>query len=502
MSPQVSPLPGAILPRRARIILEPALAIALCLVWVLSGCGGSESMTGPTTGSIKVTTSTTGASLDPDGYTVTIDSSAAHAIADNGTLSISQISPGNHQVTLAGLAGNCVVAGQDPRTVPVTAGDTTTTAFALTCAAPGAIHITTSTSGTSLDADGYSINVDSVATYPIGVNDTLTVAALPGDHQVILTDVAANCQVSGAVTQLVTVASGATTPAAFTVTCATPPTTAGTIVFSSRQNGDYDVYTMKADGTAVTNLTNTVRNADAGPQWSADGTKIAFYTNNDVTGATVIYYMNANGSGLRRVTTDTTIDYEPTWAPDGSKMAFTDYTNHHIVVIDSSGANRTQITSGAFQDEGPAWSPDGSKIAFSTNRDGNYEIYVMNADGSNPVRLTNDSVGGASDFAPDWSPDGSKIVFQSDRTAPLFEIYVINSNGTGLTRLTKQGEDDINPTWSPDGSAIVFARGNGSPSIGNALYNVYVMNADGTVQIPLTHSMLPGEVNNEPDWKP
>jgi Tol biopolymer transport system component len=131
----------------------------------------------------------------------------------------------------------------------------------------------------------------------------------------------------------------------------------------------------------------------------------------------------------------------------------------------------------------PNWSPDGTKIVFWSTSGGNSDIYVINANGTNRVRLTTHA---ARDDVPNWSPDGTRIAFMSERAGNP-EIYVMNANGSGVVRLTNHALADRYPVWSPTGSEIAFNRGN----------NIYVMNADGTNVRQVTSS---GD-NYYPDWR-
>ena len=126
--------------------------------------------------------------------------------------------------------------------------------------------------------------------------------------------------------------------------------------------------------------------------------------------------------------------------------------NYDLFVMDADGANPINLTNEPSFDYYAAWSPDGTKIAFSSDRDGNIEIYVMNADGSNPIRLTTDP---ADDLVPRWSPDGTKFAFYSNRDGN-YEIYVMDADGSNQTRLTNTPADEFDPAWSPDGGQIVF----------------------------------------------
>jgi len=179
------------------------------------------------------------------------------------------------------------------------------------------------------------------------------------------------------------------------------------------------------------------------------------------------------------------------------KIAFTSYrnggNNAEIYVINADGTDETRLTNNPSIDYQPTWSPDGSKIAFSSNRDGNTEIYVMNADGTGQTRLTYDS---SHDYYPAWSPDGSKIVFSHFVNDYSYEIYVMNADGTGQTRLTNNPSIDYQPTWSPDGSKIAFSSNRDGDT------EIYVMNADGTGQTRLTDTVSENHGGECPTWSP
>jgi hypothetical protein len=266
------------------------------------------------------------------------------------------------------------------------------------------------------------------------------------------------------------------------------PAARGRIAFASDRDGNFEIYVMNADGSGVTRLTNNPAD-DRFPSWSPDGKRIAFTSDRD--GNREIYVMNADGSGVTRLTNSPAPDGVPSWSPDGKRIAFDSERdgNREIYVMNADGSGVTRLTNNPSIDGGPSWSPDGRRIAFASDRDGNFEIYVMNADGSGVTRLTNSP---GDDWTPSWSPDGRRIAFTSNRDGGWYnwEIYVINVDGSGETNLTNESYLQVWPSWSPDGRRIAFA----SNRYG---WEIYVMNADGSGVTRLTSN--PGQ---DPSWSP
>ena len=161
-----------------------------------------------------------------------------------------------------------------------------------------------------------------------------------------------------------------------------------------------------------------------------------------------------------------------------------------IWLVNADGSNPRQLTENTVMDGSPAWSPDGSRIVFVSNRDGNNEIYSMKADGSEVRRLTNTP--DASESFPAWSPDGLSISFDANHSSN-WDIYVMSSDGSNLRRLTDHPGEDWLSSWSPDGQQIAFE----SKRDGN--YEIYVMNADGSDQRRLTQNTIH---DGAPKWSP
>ena len=229
-----------------------------------------------------------------------------------------------------------------------------------------------------------------------------------------------------------------------------------------------------------------------------------------------IYTVNPDGSSPIQLTDDQghtnnpngpSYDFDQAWSPDGNKLAFTsnrDGDSFEIYTMNADGSDVQRLTNDSIDEGQPAWSPDGTRIAFTRGsgcvivvkpqlRPAADDpclpyIYVMNSDGSNPVELS--TAGG--DSGPVWSPDGSKIAFTNFvQNVPYSdEIYVMNADGSGRVRLTTNTAVDYVSSWSPDGSKLAFASNRDIPPKVAYRFQLYTMNADGSNQTRLTNDLF------------
>jgi len=227
------------------------------------------------------------------------------------------------------------------------------------------------------------------------------------------------------------------------------------IAFTSTRDGHNNIYVMNADGTGVTQLTTSTRTfGSQAPAWC--GTKIAYMSDDYIEAFPDIYVMNDDGTGQTRLTTDNAaFDEFPTWSPDCARIAYSidpDGTAASISVMNADGTGVTGLVTGPGHNKHPAWSPDGTRIAFVSDRDdvGNStEIYVTNADGTLPTRVTTNSAFHLYDF-PAWSSDEAQLAFQASAVATP-GIYVMNADGSGVTLFADSAAN--RPAWFGPGSS-------------------------------------------------
>ena len=239
-----------------------------------------------------------------------------------------------------------------------------------------------------------------------------------------------------------------------------------------------EIYTQNLDGTNRVRLTTQNQN-DLSPSFDRAGTQIVWESNR-FNNRYEIYKMNANGSGTTRLTNIAGNNQEPAFSPDGSRIAFdsSQTGKRNIFIMNADGTNQTQVTFLTLNFNfamNSSFNHNGTRITFESQRGNvnisNWDVYSINADGSNEIRLTTAT---GKDQFPSYSPDGSKFVFVSFRNGDSLggEIYIMNADGSNQTRLTNNTSADIEPTFTPDGSHIVYTNA------GNA--SLMIMRTNGT----------------------
>ena len=458
--------------------------IPAALITGLLACNG-DNITTPTTGTLRVTTTTVGVDRDVAGYTLQVDAEAFGPVGSSSAVLVPELASGEHSVSLGDIEANCRVNGENPRNVLLEAGDTAAVEFNLSCGpATGQIRISTATSGTFPDPDGYTFTVDGVGSGSIGATAEVKVSGAGTTGRLVeLGGVAANCVVTGENPTNVEVFPGVTSAVAFSVDCSRAPA----IAFVT----NFGISLVNPDGTSLTR----VWGSGEFPRWSPDRSRIAFQGNGD------LYTVRPDGTGLIRLTTGLWIISEFGWSPDGTSLVARGYDCRytppecgllsHVWVIPADGGGARSLVAGS----NASLSPDGRTLAFGTNWDGaslyTQDISLVEADGSGTPRLLAQGA-----FQPQWSPDGTRIAFIRESPAGLLEIWLMNPDGRGQVNLTQGRGYDHQMAWSPDGSRLVFttiASGDqGNSAIG-------VMNADGTGRVMLTDGA--SDARN-PVWSP
>ncbi|MGH7558418.1 MAG: TolB family protein [Gemmatimonadota bacterium] len=225
-----------------------------------------------------------------------------------------------------------------------------------------------------------------------------------------------------------------------------PNTFAGKVLFLRGPSGG--LMAMNSNGSEVVSLGVRASQPDVAP----DGRRVAYERDG------VIFVFDL-GTGAERPVSSNGLSIGPSWSPDGNQILFWSGRTgqNEVWVMDADGSNPTRLTDGGGENLEGDWSPDGSRIVFRRNTGDGGDLWVMNADGSNPEPLFGLP---GQDANAQWSPDGSKIAFDhvgaEPSGAPNVDVFVIDADGSNLVRLTSDPAEDWAPNWSPDGSRIAF----------------------------------------------
>jgi TolB protein len=285
------------------------------------------------------------------------------------------------------------------------------------------------------------------------------------------------------------------------------PGTNGRIVFGNFDGNDSELWTMSPDGAGRTRITDTAGEISTQPAFSPDGEKILFFRNSG-GGNFGLYTMSAGG-GNEQLIPNTDNAADGAWAPDGERIVFTRLTGpSDIFSMNLDGTASTNLTPNTTnsEDRHPDWSPLGDRIAYA-----NGDIWVMDANGSNKVNLTNSP--STFEDNPDWSPDGQRIIFdaESQASGPASgfignrDVAVMDADGTDVVKLTNDPEtDQYDPVFSPNGQQVAYtqrpasaASPGGIGTAGFGVTGIIVALADGDG----AHLISPASPNDvSADW--
>ncbi|HKV76073.1 MAG TPA: Ig-like domain-containing protein [Gemmatimonadales bacterium] len=441
------------------------------------------------TSALKVVVVTTGSQPDADGYTFYLNT-LSYPLASNDSIRFAPMPSGNQQLRLEGIAANCTLAGDNPRTVSLTLNTETRAVLSVTCTTvTGPLQVVVHTTGRNLDADGYTVAIDGGTAVPVGVNDSITFPGVTqGAHSIAAAGAASNCAFTSQVP--VTIGYPATTRIVVEARCL--GSLAGRVLFGedkpSLPGGGAFLWSANPDGSGREQITLDPAEFYGFPSVAPDGQSIRYVGTNGAE----MRSMDWDGRNPHRMPLDPLlVPVEPNWSSTG-RLVFVAGGNSggggHVWVADTNGSAAVDLSgSSTSDDQTPCWSPDGSQIAYS--KDG--KLAIMQADGTNPHEIAAPGIAGSQ---CSWSPDGTRLAFANG------DLFTVRTDGTELTPVTSYAgaARASRPRWSPDGSALLFQYSTIGPT-GPSGPQVHRIQADGSGEIDVSQSGLNAYF---PSWGP
>ncbi|HAS42020.1 MAG TPA: hypothetical protein DCS93_16185 [Microscillaceae bacterium] len=258
------------------------------------------------------------------------------------------------------------------------------------------------------------------------------------------------------------------------------------IVFSSNRQGNFEIYSMRPDGSDRRQLTR-FSGHDIWPKWSPNGKKIVYCSKRGTRHQ--IFLMNRDGSQKRNLSNNPYNELNPVISPDGKQIAFNskESGSYQVHLMNIDGTNRKQLTSSGPFCGRPDWSPDGRKLVYVSIESGVYELYRINVDGSGKKQLTkfNTEVGN-----PAWSKDGYQVLFHAHENE-VDKLFSIKANGTQLKRIKDSPQSDFLARWNGNAKKLVYT------SIRDGNYDLYTYDLATQTEQKLTKSTAKDQ---HPDW--
>jgi Tol biopolymer transport system component len=358
---------------------------------------------------------------------------------------------------------------------------------------PGTLEFRVTTSGIDHDRSGYAVELNGQAVGRVFAQGSLTLKLPPASYEVRLAGLQSNCAVQGAPVSF-QLAAGADHSAAMAVACTALPSLSGRIVWLR----NYEIWQANSDMTGAELLIPNPGGFRWGLTISPDRKWVAYTQRLPGSAPAKVMVTTFNGDEPWTVAASTAVDQTPAWTADGRLLFISNRRGqgNDLWVTGFDGAPPARIADNVHH---PVVSPDGTRVAFASPREGEFDVYVMNLDGSGVTRLTSNAFYEAE---PSWSPDGSRIAFIAPADPPSLDVHVMDADGSNRRRVTSSGQRfpptpgwDAVPTWSPDGTRIIFET-----RIQVGWWDLYVVDVDGANETRLTDTpMVP---NQNAIWLP